>query len=80
MTSADDYRAKATAFMARSRLEPDAFRRSDFERLAFSYLRLAEEADRNSKTDIVYETPPLEPDQPVQQQQQQQQPKTKPKE
>ena len=41
-------------------------------RLALSYLRLAEMAQTNARTDIVYETPPPPGQrQPVQQQQQQ---------
>jgi hypothetical protein len=43
--------------------------------MALSYLRLAEQADRNAVTDIVYETPPEQP-----QVQQQQEPQSEKKE
>jgi hypothetical protein len=36
---------------------PDLFRRIDLQNLAQAYLRLAEQAERNAETDIVYETP-----------------------
>ena len=37
--------------------ETDRADKVEFENLARAYLRLAEQADRNSRTDIVYETP-----------------------
>jgi hypothetical protein len=38
--------------------ESDTARKVEFENMARAYLRLAEQAKRNSLTDIVYETPP----------------------
>ena len=38
-------------------IESDAARKVEFENMARAYLRLAEQAKRNSLTDIVYETP-----------------------
>ena len=77
MPSADDYRAKAAELQILIRAEPDTARREEYERLARGYMRLAEQADLNRKSGIVYEPPPLASDQPVQQQQQQQQPQSK---
>ncbi len=58
MTTADEYRAKAAELNARAQLEMNPTLRSECERLAQGYIRLAEQADRNSQTDVVYETPP----------------------
>ena len=67
----DSYRIKASELNAEARQEPDAARRKELENLAMAYLRLADQAERNSHNNIVYETPPRRP---VVQQQQQQQP------
>jgi len=77
MTSADEYRIKAGDLVAFARAELDPFQRAEFERLSAPSLRLAEQAERNSHTDVVYETPPPSPDQPPAQQQQQAQPAKK---
>ena len=77
MTSADEYRIKAGDLVAFARAELDPFQRAEYERLSAFYLRLAEQAERNSLTDVVYETPPPSPDQPPAQQQQQAQPAKK---
>jgi hypothetical protein len=72
MTTADAYRAKAAELIAKAHRETNRTLFSECVRLAHAYLLLAEQADRNAHTDIVYETPPRrEPAQPVQQQQQQ---------
>jgi hypothetical protein len=78
MTTADEYRAKAAELIERANLEQkNSNLFSECVRLAHGYLLLAEQADRNAQTDLVYETPPpREPAQPVQQQQQQQQPQS----
>ena len=55
MTLGDSYRAKALAFFAHA--ETDPLNRAAFENLAFAYLRLAEQADRKSQLDLIYETP-----------------------
>ena len=58
MTPADRYKAKADEYAAQARSETitPTFRAA-CERLAKSYLDLAELAKRNSQTNIVYETP-----------------------
>ena len=58
MTLGDDYRIKAAELRARARREANVALRQECERLALSYLRLAEQAERNAATDIVYEPPP----------------------
>jgi hypothetical protein len=72
MTHGNTYRAKANEFMAKAKRESNPALRLQYEQFAQSYLRLAEQADRNQRTDIVYETP-QSPAAGVQQQQQQQQ-------
>lgn len=76
MTTADHYRIKAAELNAKARLETNSDLRSELEHLAASYLRLAEQADRNNRVDITYETPSMserQKQQPQQQQSQQQQ-------
>jgi hypothetical protein len=77
MTPADAYRVKAGDMTSMARAETDSFQKAEYERLSLAYLRLAEQAERNSQTDVAYETPPA-PDQPQAQQQQQQQQKAQP--
>jgi hypothetical protein len=73
MPKADDYRIKAAELLARLKLEGDPAARAELDHLALSYIRLADQAEKNAATDLVYETP--EPStQPVAQQQQQLQP------
>jgi hypothetical protein len=78
MTPAE-YRAKAMMHLELAQGEAD--NRIENMRLALSYLRLADMAEKNAATDIVYETPSVslpmqqqqqQPPQPQQQQQQQQ--------
>jgi hypothetical protein len=57
MTAGDDYRGKAVEFRAKAQVESDLKRKAEFEHLARAYLRLAEQAERNSQLDITYETP-----------------------
>ena len=71
MTHGNAYRAKANEFMAKAKNESNPALRLQYEQFAQSYLRLAEQADRNQRTDIVYETP-QSPAVGIQQQQQQQ--------
>lgn len=61
MTTGDEYRVKAAELRARARRETDAAINGELLSLARAYLRLAEQADRNQRLDITYETPP--PDQ-----------------
>ena len=74
MTPADEYRVKAGDLASLARAETDPFQKAEYERLSLSYLRLADQADRNRHTDVVYEPPPAPVDQPQVQQQQQPQP------
>ena len=59
MIRSDRYRAKAAEFRAMAQDEGQGKRRLEYEALAQSYLDLARLAERNSQTDIVYETTPL---------------------
>jgi hypothetical protein len=75
MTPAE-YSAKAIWHLELAERETDLERKSENLTLALSYMRLAQLAEKNAKTDLVYETPlPATPAaaHPVQQQQQQQQ-------
>lgn len=58
MATPADYRLKAAEFVAKAQHEPAATTRLAYQLLAQSYLGLAELAERNSRTDVVYETPP----------------------
>jgi hypothetical protein len=77
MTPAEQYRVKASEMAALARAETHPFQKAEYERLSLSYLRLADQAERNSHTDVVYETPPAPAQQPQAQQQQQAQPDKK---
>ena len=55
MTPADQYRLLAAELEARVRNERDPRLRSEWTHMALAYLRLAEQADRNRATDIVFE-------------------------
>jgi len=57
MASADQYRVKAAEFLKKVRAETDPTLQVEHARMAASYFRLAELADRNAKTDLVYGTP-----------------------
>lgn len=57
MTPADQYRILAAQFMARAKSEQNLKLHSEWQYLAICYLRIAEQADRNSQTDVVYEPP-----------------------
>lgn len=58
MTTGDDYRVKAAELRARARWETDPAIGAELEGLARAYLRLADQAERNSLIDLSYETPP----------------------
>ena len=77
MAGGDEYRVKAADMHARARLATALEHRLNLEDLALAYLRLADQADRNSTTDLVYETRPAPAEQPNVQQQQQPQPDNK---
>ena len=52
MTMRDHYLTKAAEFHARARQEPDERDRREFENLAKTYTRLAEESERNMRLDV----------------------------
>ena len=58
MTPGDRYRAKALELLARAEVEGDHQLRTEFETLAAAFLRLAEQAERNTKFVIELEMPP----------------------
>jgi hypothetical protein len=68
MAAGDEYRVKAADMNARAKNERNPLARAEHENLALAYLRLADQADKNAKVDLVYETPPARPS-PQQQQQ-----------
>jgi hypothetical protein len=80
MTPAE-YSAKAIWHLELAERETDVEKKTENLTLALSYMRLAQLAEKNAKTDLVYETPapPVQPmAHPVQQQQQQQQQQAEP--
>jgi hypothetical protein len=58
MATPAEYRLRAAELVAKAQQEPAAETRIAYKLLAQSYLGLAELAERNSRTDLVYETPP----------------------
>ena len=58
------YCAKALELLARAEIESDPQMRTELENLAAAFLRLAEQAERNSQFDLTYEPPPLKTDDP----------------
>jgi hypothetical protein len=57
MTARDEYLLRAAEFSAMAQVETDRADKVEFENLARAYLRLAEQAKRNSQAGIVSETP-----------------------
>ncbi len=55
MTPATHYRTLAAQLRARARTEEAPQLRAELDHLAQCYVRLAEQADRNSQTDVSYE-------------------------
>jgi hypothetical protein len=62
---------RAEEFAARASSELDPVKRAEYEALSLGYLRLAAQAERNSKTDVVFEPSTDKPQLPQQQQTQQ---------
>jgi hypothetical protein len=58
MAVGDNYRAKALELLAHADTERDPIARVQLENLATAYLRLAEQAERNSDLIIEFELPP----------------------
>ncbi len=55
MTPADEYRHLAAALHARATKELTPFRKAEWNQLARCYERLAEQAEKNHRTDRTYE-------------------------
>jgi hypothetical protein len=64
MTPRDVYLMRAAELIAKVDGETDPALRAEFDNLARAFLRLAEQAERNEQTDIVYETPNKRPELP----------------
>ena len=58
MASGDGYRVKATELFAKAGGETSPALPSELEGMALAYLRLAAQAERNSRADPVYDPPP----------------------
>jgi hypothetical protein len=77
MNRSEEYRQLAAHCLRIAERVSDAEAKASLLEMARSWHSLADQAKRNSKADLVYETPPTrrsEPQQPVVQQQQQIQP------
>jgi hypothetical protein len=61
MASGIEYRVKAAEMAAKASSEPNSEIRAQLVALERGYLRLAEQADKNARTALVYE-PPLTTD------------------
>jgi hypothetical protein len=57
MTPRDVYLMRAAELITKAGDELESELKAELENLARAYLRLAEQAERNDQTDIVYETP-----------------------
>ena len=57
MTSAEHYREKAQEFLAMASGEPNPRLQVAYASMAQGYFRLADLAEKNTKNDLVYETP-----------------------
>jgi len=60
MAPGDTYRARALELLARAEVETHPETRAEFKNLAAAFLRLAEQAERNTKFVIEFELPPEE--------------------
>jgi hypothetical protein len=58
MIPGDLYRAKAADLASRAQADTTRAGRAEYTRLCLGHLRLAGQADRNGKTEIVHETMP----------------------
>ena len=61
MSSGTEYRAKASELAARVTPATKREQRLEIEKLVLFYLRLADQADLNVKTDVTYVTPTTRP-------------------
>ena len=55
MTPGAQYRKLAAQLRAKARAEGSSKLKAEWEHLASCYVRLAEQAERNSRTDVTYE-------------------------
>jgi len=58
VTAGAGYRAKALELLGRADVETDLQMRAELENLAAAFLRLAEQAERNTKLTIEFVLPP----------------------
>ena len=58
MASGDNYLIRAAELLAKAECETDSEKRTELEILALAFLRLVEQARRNSQTHVIYEPPP----------------------
>jgi hypothetical protein len=65
MTPWDEYRVKAAELHARAACTNDLALKTELESLARSYLRLAEQAEQNSRLNLTHETPPPKDNDPA---------------
>jgi hypothetical protein len=72
-----DYRDNAVACLRLAKEATNASARAALFRIAETWLRLHEQAEKNAELDLTYETPPPRQSVPQQQQQQQQRSKSK---
>jgi hypothetical protein len=64
MVPGDNHRASALELLARAEIENDPQMRAELENLAAAFLRLAEQAARNSRFDLASKPPPTKTDDP----------------
>jgi hypothetical protein len=57
MAAGDAYRTKAAELSAQARVEPNETIRRELKSLSLSYLRLADQADRNALNSAAFEAP-----------------------
>jgi hypothetical protein len=57
MATGDQFRIRAAEFHAMAQCATSHRLQVQYENLAKAYLRLAEQADRNAQTDVIYEPP-----------------------
>ena len=74
--SKEDYRANAAECLRLASEATNPAMRASLFRMAESWHRLHDQAERNAKADLSYETPPRQQSVPQQQQQQQQRAKS----
>jgi hypothetical protein len=61
MSMEEEYRTRAAEAQARAQCETRPTLRAELEKVATAYLRLAEQAQRNSRMEVAYEPSPPRP-------------------